>query len=76
MNKTRRAALTSISNSLDVLKIELEVLRDEEQDYYDNMPESFQNGDKGSAASESLQHLGEAIEAVETATDKIWDAST
>lgn len=42
----------------------IEDLRDEEQDYYDNMPESLQGGDKGSTAEA-------AIEALTTASDSL-----
>lgn len=42
------------------IKGEIETLKDEEQDYYDNMPESFQNGDKGSIAQTAIDALDEA----------------
>lgn len=47
MNKTRRKAIDDVVAKLQELRDEVESLRDEEQDYYDNMPESFQNGEKG-----------------------------
>jgi hypothetical protein len=36
---------------------ELESLKDELQDWYDNLPESFQNGDKGSELQDAVSNL-------------------
>lgn len=44
-----------------------EELRDELQDWYDNLPESFQNGDKGSELQEAIDQMEEAISALEDA---------
>lgn len=41
---------------------ELESLRDELQDWYDNLPESFQSGDKGDQLQEAVSQLESASE--------------
>ncbi len=38
-------------------RCETESLRDELQDWYDNLPENFQNGDKGSQLQDSISEL-------------------
>jgi predicted RNase H-like HicB family nuclease len=38
--------------------------RNDEQDYFDNMPSSFQDGEKGEAAQEAIDSLQEAIDLV------------
>lgn len=43
----------------------VEGLRDEEQEFYDNMPEGFQNGEKGEAAQAAVSNLEDAIVALE-----------
>lgn len=50
MNKVRRGQLQVIQSELETLKCKLEELQQEEQDYYDNMPEAFQFGEKGEKA--------------------------
>jgi hypothetical protein len=40
---------------------ELETLRDDEQEKYDNMPESLQASSKGEALEEGIQYLDDAI---------------
>ena len=41
MNKVRRKALETVNSKLFELKEELDSLKDEEQEYLDNMPESL-----------------------------------
>lgn len=76
MNKARRKAIQDVIAKLETLRDEVESLLNEEQDYYDNMPESFQNGDKGSAASDAISYMesasgyiGNAIEELGCATE-------
>lgn len=72
MNKDRRreiaeliTKLPEITDLIDELKSAIEEVRDDEQEYFDNMPESFQYGDKGQAAEAAVGSLDEAISALE-----------
>ena len=60
----------------NTIRAQIEDARDEEQEYFDNMPESRQTGDKGtkaeeaiSAFDEALNSLDEAISSLETAQE-------
>lgn len=69
MNNNRRKDISALKARLDDLDIEslvsdLESIRDEEQDYLDNMPEGLQGGDKGTMAEEAIGALEEALEAL------------
>jgi len=69
MNKQRRA---EIEKALELLEQAQGLLSDaasEEQDYYDNMPESFQSGERGDRAQEAATALGEACDNIEAAID-------
>ena len=46
MNKVRRKEITECLNTLSTLKDELQVLLDEEQDYFDNIPENLQTSER------------------------------
>ena len=72
MNKARRAELEKIVERIadlrvmaDEIKTDLEAIRDEEQDYFDNMPESLQGGEKGENAQTEIDAMEEAINALE-----------
>ena len=68
MNKERRK---EIQNAADLIRkaqeiIEeakeiLETVKSDEEEYYDNMPESIQNGEKGGQAQSSIDALDNAI---------------
>ncbi|AVR56139.1 hypothetical protein SEA_REDFIELD_53 [Microbacterium phage Redfield] len=67
MNKQRRKDIEAIVSKLadlEALKNEIqeaiEQVRDEEQEYYDNMPEGLQQSDRGYAAEEAANQLDEA----------------
>lgn len=67
MNKDRRAQLLEIQSELEGLKERLETLQQEEQDYYDNMPESFQGGEKGEKAQEAIDAMENCVSSIDDA---------
>ena len=71
MNKDRRKRLADIYNVLTVQKDLLEIIRDEEQEAFDNMPENFQEGEKGAQAQDIIDSLDEALSQLEEAADGI-----
>jgi polyhydroxyalkanoate synthesis regulator phasin len=74
MNKARRAAISSIRDQLDDLKSQVEEIQGEEQDYFDNMPENMQDGERGNAASEAASELECAVSALEEAIGNLENA--
>lgn len=61
MNAQRRKKLDEINGTLAEARAELETVRDEEQEYFDNMPESFQNGERGQKAQEAIDAMETVI---------------
>ena len=51
----------------------LETCRDEEQDYFDNMPESFQDGQKGEDAQTAIDALDEAVSQMDDVSQALGD---
>lgn len=83
MNKDRRKALQEavtllekVRGDIDDAKSLLETAKDEEQDYFDNMPEAFQQADKGQAAEAAVSELDEAISELESAIDHVNNATS
>ena len=48
---------TTLASLIDDARSEIECLRDECQEWYDNLPESFQSGDKGAQLEEAVSNL-------------------
>jgi len=89
MNKERRTQIDGLIKDIETLQNTLSALsdidattnnvdgiKDAEQEYYDAMPESFQNGDKGSIATEAISNLEEAFSQMEAAQTAIEEAGT
>jgi hypothetical protein len=74
MNKARRKRLSALQASVQGIKEELESIIEEEQEYYDNMPESLQQGERGTASEDALTALREASDTLDTADGYFYDA--
>lgn len=72
MNRQRRKHIDSIIELLEQAKVQLEEVYEAEEDYFDNMPESFQYGENGDTAQEAMDNLQAAIDSLE---DAIFSAS-
>ncbi len=75
MNKPRRAQLAALSTRLDQLKADLDSIREEEQNAFDQMPESFQNGERGQKSENAISFLDDAISSLDEAISSIESAS-
>jgi vacuolar-type H+-ATPase subunit I/STV1 len=60
LNNARRKQISELIDRIDELQSELETVRDEEQEYFDNMPENLQQGDKGQNAEQAASDLSSA----------------
>ncbi|NHT78950.1 hypothetical protein G8E10_24940 [Rhizobiaceae bacterium CRRU44] len=82
MNKARRNTLSKVQTRLEELaalaseiRELIEAARDEEQEYRDNMPESFADGEKGEAADNAIAAMEEAMSVLETIEGEATEAS-
>ena len=78
MNKARRKRITIVIrdlesirdyNFIESIKDEIEDILWEEQDAYDNMPESLQYSMRGEESSDAIDSLQEAVDALDEATN-------
>jgi prefoldin subunit 5 len=79
VNKQRRKMIEDLQAKIEELKSQLESIdvsevRDEEQDYFDNMAEAFQGGEKGQAAEAAIDALDQAVESIQEAVDALESA--
>lgn len=71
MNKARRKELERAIELLEQAKEIIEAVTEEEQEAYDNLPESIQYGERGEAMEEIISDL-EYID-IEEITDTLQD---
>lgn len=74
MNQQRRKQLQQAVENLNSILLDIEQLKDEEQEYFDNMPESLQGGDKGQAAETAISNMEEAVTFIEEAISQLEES--
>lgn len=57
MNNDRRKIIRKIIATLNEVKSDIETVGEEERDYFDNMPENFQDSERGERADEAATEL-------------------
>lgn len=75
MNKERRKRIEELSSKLSECKDEAEAIMEEEQEFFDNMPENMQGGEKGETAQSAIDALQEASDNADAAIGNLNDAA-
>lgn len=65
MNKQRKAEIKKIALRLQGINKDLQKILDDEQDYYDNIPENLQTSSRADDSEEAIDQLTEAVEEIE-----------
>ena len=73
MNNARRKAIEKAINILSAQMEELESIRDEEQEAYDNLPEGIMYSERGEQMSENCDDLDSAVSNLEDIIDQRQD---
>lgn len=75
MNNTRRKNLLELIEKTEGIKQGIEELRTEEEEYYNNMPSSVQDGEKGDRAQTVIEYLDEAMTAAGDVIENLTSAA-
>lgn len=65
MNKERREKIRDLIGRVEGIRADVEEIKDEEESYFDEMPENLQGGEKGEVAQNAIDELEEAITGLE-----------
>lgn len=71
MNKARRKQLEKVVEVLTAQMEELETIKDEELDAFDNLPEGIQCSERGETMEENVDELDSIITDLENVIDSI-----
>lgn len=66
-----KAIFEQARSEVALITDDLEAIRDEEQEYFDNMPEGLQNSERGETASGNVEQMDEAIEKLTVARESL-----
>lgn len=75
MNKARRNRIADVQTQLEALKQDIDAILSEEQEAYDNMPESLQESERGQAMQEAIDALESAIGSCEEVDEYLTSAT-
>ena len=71
MNKQRRQKIRDVRKEIENCKANLQKILDEEQDYFDNMPENLQGSMRGSDSEDAIDTMEGCIDMIENCIDMI-----
>ena len=71
MNKERRKTIEGILADLRLAVADVAGLQEDEQESFDNMPESLQSSDRGQASEEAIDYLSNAQSGIEDAIENL-----
>ena len=71
MNKSRRKELKKWLENIGTIKSELENIVDDEQNYYDQIPENLQSGQRACDSEEAIDKMNEAVDILDEAINCI-----
>ena len=74
MNNPRRKKLNTILEQLVEIHTALEEVKDEEQEYFDNIPENFQSSERYEKAENAVAALEDALSMFDDIADNIETA--
>lgn len=73
MNRARRNEIKDVIDQLKYAIEQLELIASDEQDSFDNLPESFQEGERGDQMQENVNDLESSSEAIGTVVGWLTD---
>lgn len=71
MNKERRFKIHKLINEISIKKEELESILDDEQYYFENMPENLQGSMRGMDSEDAISSLEDALESLNNTIDSL-----
>ena len=75
MNNAIRKEIEKITADLEAIKELIEALQEEEQDAFDNLPESIQYGERGDKMQSAIDNLEYAADNIQDCLDNLCEAS-
>lgn len=76
MNKNRRKEIESIIEELESLGSRIEAVKEEEDDAFNNIPESLQYSEKGELMEQNVEDLDEAFNGLSEVVEELQEILT
>lgn len=73
MNKQRKQKIRDVRKEIENCKDNLQKILDEEQDYFDNIPENLQGSMRGSNSEDAIDTMENCIEDLENIINELMN---
>ena len=73
MNKQRRQKIRDVRKEIENCKENLQKILDEEQDYFDNMPENLQGSLRGSESEDAIDIMEKGVEELDNIIKELME---
>lgn len=73
MNKQRRKEIRDIASQLEVLMERIEAIKEEEEEAFENLPESIQYSERGEQMEEYTMSLDQAVSDIDLVRDTLLE---
>lgn len=73
MNKERRKSIERIVDKLNEIQEDLTIIRGDEEEAYENLPESIQSSERGDSMQEAIDAMDDADGSLQEAIDYLTD---
>ena len=74
MNKTIRKRINELMEGLQSIRDEIEMIADQEQEKYDNLPESLQSSERGETLESVIESLQSGMGSIDEAIEYFEEA--
>ncbi len=74
MNNKRRKQISEVLNSLEDLREAIESIHADEEDAFENLPESLEGSDRYDAMEEAVSNLEDAVDLVDELIEALENA--
>ena len=71
MNSAQKKRVAELADQLSAIMDEIEQIKNDEEEKYDNLPESFQDGEQGERIQEGIDTLDDAYSYMYDALDSL-----
>ena len=75
MNNERRKTLSDLISKIEELSSQIQSVLDAEQGVYDNMPENFQQGERGEQSQSAIDAMQSAVDNLDDVRNSLEEAS-
>lgn len=74
MNKNRRAEIRGIIDDLEDIKLKLDIIKAEEEEYLDDIPDNLQESQNYTLSKEAIDNISSSIDDINDGIESLYES--